>query len=667
MAKRWRRGGVAGAALLTLCATIAACSHNDAIDGRLVGRWQTQFGQLTLVFQPRADGHYTTTFAGPHAPSAESGRFEARDGRWKLAADNGRTDAGSYRFITPDTVIIQGRTGALTWVRSKGVASAQGSPASTAVAPLRTSWPPAGVPRLAADVRRTARQWRPDAILTGIATQLLGSGSPVVANVQTPQGAATLAFLFCSPGSGERLVVSPHAPIAETRTAGSGACRVDRAVPDNFTDLPNAVAAARERGMGAGEPSRAELLYVSGVKGEDVVGWAWRIYPPKYSSDQAYLVPLRTAAAPVRTVQACTLVTMRQAQTVLGGPVRSVTPATDEPRTWSCVYQRLGDRRLQISLTVDENPNRDAKGYMANQRRNGHVGVAGLGDEAYLFDSPAGFAQLDVLVGDTLLQFGLSGPDFDRTVAIEGLAKTAVARLAGGGGRTVEAAPEDRLVGTWVARDRDWRLLMTIKPDRAFNLSVAGDLTGTMSAGGGRWTLVTRARRPLADGTYTSRGRDTFETRGIVAGRWRRVNAPTRIAPQLAGRALLDPDQLAHGPWPQAPVDQRLVGLWESAGTISGEPVQLAWRIGEKGPSQLTWVVTGNGYLQPQVVRDRVLLHLSQALQSSARQLGLSLANYATTVIEDQHLGPDQFTMQRVDITTLEWHRVGGQTPVAGR
>ncbi|MEA3411675.1 MAG: hypothetical protein U9R74_09060 [Pseudomonadota bacterium] len=434
-------------------------------------------------------------------------------------------------------------------------------------------------------------------------------------------------------------------------------CRSDQAIATGFMDLPEAVAIAHGRGMKAELPKRAGLQNrTSGVPGEDIFGVTWQIFSTD-RRDQSYLIPTEPqAAATVRVVDPCRLITTQDAEYALGAAVHRVPPHYDEPHTWSCIYQVGDDQRQRLSLKMDENPAVNSRGYMANRRKS----VPDLGDEAYVFDSPAGFATLDVRLGDTLLKFGLGNPDSGREQTITALAQQAVGRMVAGEGILAEALPDAKLTGEWTATHDNRKLLLIVRPDKALTLSVAESKKGVLRTDPDRWEVLDRERRPQKAGTWEWSGPDEFRTSGNVIAAWRRVpdgSRPGNIPPSLtAGTGIDRVGSTESGPWPQMPLDGKLAGLWLGEGQIGRQDVDLAWRIRPEGPSTLIWTATGKGYVENVDRSQRIILKFSGELEKIARQAKLDLHDGAVvTGFPDDN----RMVMQLHDLKQLGWTRVG--------
>jgi hypothetical protein len=178
------------------------------------------------------------------------------------------------------------------------------------------------------------------------------------------------------------------------------------------------------------------------------------------SADQSYLIPTQPqSAATVRAVDPCRLIAAAEAESALGAAVRKVPPHYQEPHTWNCIYQVGEDQQRRLSLKADE---------------------------AYLFDSPAGFATLDARLGDTLLEFSLGGPPSGREQTITRLAHQAVQRMVAGEGIAAEASPDAKLTGEWTASAGGRTLLMIVRQDKALTISVSASQNGVLTTNGNR-------------------------------------------------------------------------------------------------------------------------------------------------------------------------------------
>jgi hypothetical protein len=100
-----------------------------------VGRWQAVINdgsrQWTCVTENYSNGEYRFLSGCPQPFANERGKFEsAGNGTWKLRANSGRTDQGTYRVISADQVEMTGTLGTAIWTRAKG---APGEPAQASL------------------------------------------------------------------------------------------------------------------------------------------------------------------------------------------------------------------------------------------------------------------------------------------------------------------------------------------------------------------------------------------------------------------------------------------------------------------------------------------------------------------------------------------------------
>lgn len=655
------------AAALAGLAVLAGCSGNDPVDKRLVGTWITVMGQWTLTFEPGIDGTYRTTFSGPLAPPAETGDIKAHDGLWETVTAAGEKHKGTYFFPADNTLVLQSDKGALTWQRTPASATAAAPPPPGALPAIpgqgrtiEADWPMQGLPELSRNMLAQARQHYPDSILTGIDATLLQANSPVVNNVDTPAGRVDLVLTFCSPQQQMSFVIRPNADGGTPAGDNPADCQTSQAI-ENFPELTVATQQARDRGMQADYPREARLKNrTRGVPGEDIFGVAWQIFSTQ-RSDRTYLIPAQPSTDDsVRVVDACRLITSQEAQAALQKPVHSVTPDTAQPHTWSCLYQVGSNAQQQLGITIDENPARNAHAFMDRQRRNGRRAVSGLGDEAYLFDSPAGFAQLDVRLGDTLMQLSLSGPTSGREQTITRLARQAVARVASGEAIGADEAPDARLVGNWNIVHRNLRLALEVRPDQSLRLSTADNDTAVVSTEENRWKAVDRARRAVRSGTLQWLNADSFRTGGDIEARWQRVPADRPMAgianDLLTGTNLEAAYPVESTPWPNMPLDARLPGLWQGEGQTGQQKVTLLWRIRADAPSTLVTIRSGKGYVERVDRWQRVILKFSGELEKLGRDTRLDLHDGAVVT---GFTGDNVMHMQMHDLARLDWTRAG--------
>jgi hypothetical protein len=225
-------------------------------------------------------------------------------------------------------------------------------------------------------------------------------------------------------------------------------------------------------------------------------------------SEGAFPVPIAPPAeASVRRVDPCTLVTYDDATRVFGQPASSTSESTS-PQVWQCRWVARHDSQRNVSITVDESPHRDVRGFMRNAARNGHGAVEGVGEEAYAFNSPAGFTQLDIREGDGLLALLLNDASrTDRVDALVEVGRKAVERLRSGEGVHMEPGPLQAIVGRWTAGHEGEQLELDVSDDLALTLSARGS-SGELTEGKGYVDLLEdgRARLHLPPGVGRTMG-----------------------------------------------------------------------------------------------------------------------------------------------------------------
>jgi hypothetical protein len=90
---------------------------------RLIGTWHATLLNdnvvpVSLTWTNREDG-YTTTTPGANGPIiVGSGEFVAEDGQWKTSNPYGPADEGTYHFMDPNNVVMEGEAGVvIVWTR----------------------------------------------------------------------------------------------------------------------------------------------------------------------------------------------------------------------------------------------------------------------------------------------------------------------------------------------------------------------------------------------------------------------------------------------------------------------------------------------------------------------------------------------------------------------
>ncbi len=639
--------------LITL-GLVALASCGSTVDSTVVGAWTalipTPGGMLTATIVIDEDGGYITTFVGFPPLAPERGELEARDGEFRRETDTGTVDSGTYVLSTPNTWVTTGAAGTIIWQRAGTLPTFDGAPpvlpsmpgVATPTAPALTenTWPLEGVPDMAKAALATARAWHSDAILRGVSAELVASHAGVLGNITTPAGQVQLHIMACSPSVQRAKVIAPGGHDFPEQPTDD--CDATRPLPD-FPDFPAAVALAQARGMTSTQPQSIAIEDYKhrGVPGEDLTDWAWRIVPPLHARDQVQVFALNPSVETVRAVDACAVIAQRDAEQAMAvslapGP----PPATSGNRTWACAYQSPGSNAAGMRIQIDESPFRDKRGVMAMAARNQQTPIAGLGDEAYFQLPGSGVASLTILLGDTLIELGLWGGR-DPAKAIQSLGRLAVTRVVEGQGVVSRASLADQLVGSWNTQLYDRALMLTVRADHSVNLQMAGEIVGVLSTEGSRFDYMTRARRPLFEGGFDVPRSGRLVTSGVLTAQWRSTRAPVQIHPSLITPGALADRATDAGPWPQVPIDPRLVGLWETIGSYEGRDARMLWRIRNGGPSQLIWALSGNGYLEtPRATYDRVIIHLADQLVSDSRSIGSRIDN---DLIIEQLAANDRF------------------------
>lgn len=469
------------------------------------------------------------------------------------------------------------------------------------LSPASMNWPPSGLPAFVKRYAEVAKLWQPDATLISVSIQLQ-KGQPYY--IGSPQGAVMIQMHFCSRAAQSALLITPRGPGGEFYEMPGVPCNEDPIALD-FMDLPQAIEQAREKGMKSTVIKRADLENArkgTSIGGSDISGLNWRIQGSSYIDDQSFIIPaVKTEQPSIRTVDPWSLITADEAAQALGVPVVRGNPTSQGKNTWSCLYQGAQNRQMQVKLLVDESPHRDKKGVMENMKRQGHTPLPGLGDEAYYFDSPIGFFQLDVLIGDTLLQFGMSGTS-EELVKAKTLVGNAVQRMISGVGAGEKPSAQLQVSGNWFFNEGGETNILSIKENGAWSIINAVLITGAMTTEGNRWSLITRVRRPILGGTFTMNGSNSLTMSGDYTDHLSRIstgNIPVEYA------LLLAPDIVKSGvdaamaaDWPSVSVLPSLAGLWKGSYQKNNFS-EAIWRINASGPSFVQEFTTLRGSIKP--------------------------------------------------------------------
>jgi hypothetical protein len=610
---------------------------NQSVDSGLLDEWSTLFRNQTgiwlLKFKPEAGGRYRTKCVSMLPIPDETGLFEAGNGKWSLKKDNGETDSGTYTFTSDNTVTFQGQKGALTWFRGE-------------LSPQSMNWPPSGLPDFVKKYAEVAKLWQPDAALVSM-NITLQQGQPYY--IGSPQGAFMIQMRFCSRAGQSALLITPRGPGGEFYEMPGVPCNEEPMALD-FMDLPQAIEQAREKGMKSTVIERADLENArkgTSIGGADISGLNWRIQGSSYIDDQSFIIQaVKVEQSTIRTIDPWALITADEAAQALGVPVVRGNPTSQGMNTWSCLYHSTQSKQIQVQLLIDESPHRDKKGVMDNMKRQGHTPIPGLGDEAYYFDSPIGFFQLDVLVGDTLLQFGMNGTEDELTKA-KTLVGKAIQRMISGEGAGEKPSAQLQVVGNWFFNEGGETNVLSIKENGAWSITNAMLLTGAMMTEGNRWSLITRVRKPILEGTFILNGNDSFSLAGAYTDQLSRIsvgNIPIEYASLLAPDMMksgVDPATAAN--WPSVSVSPNLVGLWKGRYQENNFS-EAVWRINPSGPSFVQEFTSVRGSIQPHSYDPDRIIFVSP-------QKDIDFMDSAKLI------DPDHLEVQARDLSTQVWTR----------
>jgi len=127
------------------------------------------------------------------------------------------------------------------------------------IIPDAVNWPIEDLPRITRAATSYVRaHWQKDAVLLSVTVKLL-DGAPSYTKLTSPAGALELNLGYYSPDTQEGIQLSPGAMYSPIFSFGVVDWRADRALPDNYVDLPDAVNVMRQSGMRAKQIKEAEL------------------------------------------------------------------------------------------------------------------------------------------------------------------------------------------------------------------------------------------------------------------------------------------------------------------------------------------------------------------------------------------------------------------------
>jgi hypothetical protein len=128
------------------------------------------------------------------------------------------------------------------------------------IVPQDASWPLKDMPGIAKRARDYVRsKWKPDAELISIDVKLVKNNEAALSNIKTTQGGVDLTFRFYSPDTQEGMQFTPSSPAGSIFPLGVIDRYGEGPLPDNFVDLPDAVAVLKSRGMRAKQIYQAQL------------------------------------------------------------------------------------------------------------------------------------------------------------------------------------------------------------------------------------------------------------------------------------------------------------------------------------------------------------------------------------------------------------------------
>jgi hypothetical protein len=291
----------------------------------------------------------------------------------------------------------------------------------------------------------------------------------------------------------------------------------------------------------------------------------------------------------------CALVTAAEVAEALGeaaGPGES-------SGIGDCQFRGRSGYASTVSISVDENPGR--RTFFESQAARGNVTeVENIGDGAFAFKSSAGFIQITVIKGETLMSVMVAGGSrSDLMAATTDLARQAAERL--GSEAVLAKVPGlEALVGRWLgdagdpARgNRDMRSWV-IEADGSWVMTSAPEHGGILSAQDGEWRM--ESLQESFAGTYEIEDEDSFSTSGAIEAEWTRVaegDAPAGIDPDF----LRIWTQAPPGSTPGGPVEPTMIGLWQATLEDAASPTILVWRIPPAGFAALTEIITLSGEL----------------------------------------------------------------------
>lgn len=264
-----------------------------------------------------------------------------------------------------------------------------------------------------------------------------------------------------------------------------------------------------------------------------------------------------------------------------------------------CQFRGRGGYTSSVSFSVDENPGRRA--FFDSQATRGNViAISDVGDGAFAFQSSAGFIQITVIKGETMMTVMVAGGNRpDLMAATTNLARQAAERL--GTEAVLARLPGlEALVGRWwgdagdpARGNRDMRSWV-IEADGSWVMTSAPEHGGILTAQEGEWRM--ESIQESFAGTYEIEDEDSFSTSGAIEAEWTRVaegDAPAGIDPDF----LRVWTQAPPGNTPEGQVEPTMIGLWQATLEGAASSTILVWRIPPAGFAALTEIITLAGEL----------------------------------------------------------------------
>ena len=145
-----------------------------------------------------------------------------------------------------------------------------------------------GIARRSRDYVRA--KWQADAQLMSMDIKLIKSNEGGIANVQTPQGGVSLSMRFYSPGTQQGMDFTPNPAISSLYPLGMIDTYGDGPLPDDFLDLPQAVATLQAN-------MRAKQIYEAQIQdwGRETTAGSARMHGVEWmidtQLDERFVVP----------------------------------------------------------------------------------------------------------------------------------------------------------------------------------------------------------------------------------------------------------------------------------------------------------------------------------------------------------------------------------------